>query len=168
MERSYTTYYLEMTSASELNEKPQRHDLPIIECEVPQAEFNRFLYELVGTPWEWGDLDSWGLSDWQALVEQNCHRTWVAYHRGALAGYYELYRPDGSNCEIRYFGLAPQFVGCGFGGALLSHAVQSAWGWEGTERVWVHTCTYDHPAALRNYQARGFRIFKQEETEPSR
>ncbi|MER0684083.1 GNAT family N-acetyltransferase, partial [Pseudomonas aeruginosa] len=32
---------------------------------------------------------------------------------------------------------------------------------------WVHTCTFDHPAALGNYQARGFRIFKQEETELS-
>ena len=167
MERSCTTYYLEMVTASELKEKPQPHELQIIECEVPQAEFNRFLYKLVGTPWEWGDLDTWGISDWQALVEQDCHRTWVAYYRGAIAGYYELYRPDGSNAEIRYFGLAPQFLGCGFGGALLSHAVRSAWGWSGTERVWVHTCTFDHPAALRNYQARGFRIFKQEETEAS-
>ena len=147
MERSCTTYYLEMVSASELKEKTQPHELRIIECEVPQAEFNRFLYKLVGTPWE------------------DCHRTWVAYYRGAIAGYYELYRPDGSNAEIRYFGLAPQFLGCGFGGALLSHAVRAAWEWSGTERVWVHTCTFDHPAALLNYQARGFRIFKQVEVE---
>ena len=163
MERSCTTYYLEMVSASELKEKPQLHELQIIECEVPQAEFNQFLYKLVGTPWEWGDLDTWGISDWQALIEQDCHRTWVAYYRGAIAGYYELYRPDGSNAEIRYFGLAPQFLGCGFGGALLSHAVRAAWEWSGTERVWVHTCTFDHPAALLNYQARGFHIFKQEQ-----
>jgi hypothetical protein len=26
-------------------------------------------------------------------------------------------------------------------------------------RVWLHTCSLDHPAALANYQARGFRIF---------
>ena len=59
MDRSYTTYYLEMTSAAALRAKPQPHDLQIIECEVPQAALNRFLYELVGTPWEWGDLDAW-------------------------------------------------------------------------------------------------------------
>lgn len=163
MNCSCTTYYLEMTSASDLKAKPQRHDLKIIECEVPQALFNKFLYQLVGASWEWGDLDTWRDSDWQALVEQDCHRTWVAYHRGAIAGYYELYRPDGRNSEIRYFGLAPQFIGCGFGGALLSHAALSAWEWPGTERVWVHTCTLDHPAALQNYQARGFRIYKQVE-----
>jgi hypothetical protein len=30
-------------------------------------------------------------------------------------------------------------------------------------RVWVHTNTLDHPRALRNYQARGFRIFRRED-----
>jgi hypothetical protein len=29
-------------------------------------------------------------------------------------------------------------------------------------RVWVHTCTLDHPGALANYQARGFAIYKVE------
>lgn len=161
MAQSYTTYYLEMTSASDLRSKPVPSGLTITECEVPQPELNRFLYELIGTPW----LDSWGIEDWQTLVEQDCHRAWVAYHRGAIAGYYELYRPDGVNTEIRYFGLVQQFLGMGFGGALLSHAISSAWQWSGTERVWVHTCTFDHPSALMNYQARGLRIYKQEETE---
>lgn len=167
MRQTYTTYYLEMLQVTELKTKPLPATLQIIECEETQPEFNRFLYELVGKTWEWGDLDAWSDADWQALVEQDCHRTWVAYHRGAIAGYYELYRPDGRNTEIRYFGLAPQFLGKGFGGALLSHAIASAWQWLGTQRVWVHTCTFDHPAALGNYQARGLRLYQQEETELS-
>ena len=32
----------------------------------------------------------------------------------------------------------------------------------GARRVWLHTCTLDHPNALANYQARGLRMFKQE------
>lgn len=28
-----------------------------------------------------------------------------------------------------------------------------------TRRVWVHTCSLDHPNALPGYQARGFRLF---------
>lgn len=162
MAGSNTTYYLEMTSASQLQAKPQRDDLQIVECEVAQPALNRFLYQLVGSAWGWSDLAVWSDAQWQALVEQPCHRTWVAYHRGAIAGYYELYRPDQRNAEIRYFGLAPQFLGGGFGGALLSHALASAWQWPGTERVWVHTCSLDHPAALANYQARGLRLYKQE------
>ncbi|ALZ86079.1 GNAT family N-acetyltransferase [Pseudomonas oryzihabitans] len=164
MTQSYTTFYLEMTAPTELREKPPRPDLQIVECEVPQPELNRFLYALVGQAWDWSDLDSWSDAQWRELVEQEGHRTWVAYHRGAIAGYYELYRPDGRNAEIRYFGLAGAFMGLGFGGPLLSHALRSAWDWPGTERVWVHTCTLDHPAALANYQARGLRIYRQEDT----
>ena len=162
MGQSFTTYYLEMTAEEQLLAKPQRNDLQIVECEEPQGAFNRYLYQLVGSDWEWGDLDGWSDEQWQAQVEKPEHRTWVAYHRGAIAGYYELFRPDGRNTEIRYFGLAPQFLDRGFGGALLSHAILSAWQWPGTERVWVHTCTFDHPVALANYQARGMRVYKEE------
>ncbi|MAS24165.1 MAG: GNAT family N-acetyltransferase [Oceanospirillaceae bacterium] len=161
----YTTYYLEMTSADELQYKPLPHDLMVMESEVPQHAFNRFLYQLVGSDWEWGDLDNWTDEQWRNTVESDDHRTWVAYHRGSIAGYYELQRSDGGNTEIRYFGLAPGFIGRGFGGPLLSHAIQSAWNWAGTERVWVHTCTLDHPSALTNYQARGMKLYKEEETE---
>ncbi|WP_226688020.1 GNAT family N-acetyltransferase [Stutzerimonas stutzeri] len=162
MDHTYTTYYLEMMSATELRPKPLPAELQIIECEVPQPELNRFLYQLVGKQWEWSDLDTWSIADWQALVEQPCHRTWVAYYKGAIAGYYELHQAADFNVEIRYFGLAPQFLSRGFGGPLLSHAIESAWAWPETRRAWVHTCTLDHPAALANYQARGFRIFRQE------
>ena len=33
----------------------------------------------------------------------------------------------------------------------------------GAARDWVHTCSLDHPQALSNYQARGFRIYRTEE-----
>ena len=63
--------------------------------------------------------------------------------------------------EIAYFGLLPQFVGRGLGGALLTATIERAWQLK-PRRVWVHTCTLDHPSALANYQARGFRIYKHE------
>ncbi|MFN3581323.1 MAG: GNAT family N-acetyltransferase [Pseudomonas sp.] len=160
--RHYKTFYLELKSPGELNPKPLPDALIVVECEEPQYQFNRFLYELVGTDYEWGDLDAWTDEQWQALVESDEHRTWVAYYRGSIAGYYELYRPDGINTEIRYFGLTPNVIGKGYGGPLLSHAINSAWSWHGTERVWVHTCTFDHPSALANYQARGMKVYKEE------
>ena len=58
--------------------------------------------------------------------------------------------------------MTPQFVGKGFGGCLLSHAIETAWDWEDAKRVWVHTCTLDHPAAVKNYQARGMTIYNTE------
>lgn len=159
---SYTTYYLEMHGPEQQRPKPLPAELDIVECRIKQFQFNRFLYQLVGAPWQWTEKLAWSDAQWRALVEQADHRTWVAYHQGAIAGYYELLRgPDGA-VEILYFGLVEAFFGKGFGGALLTHALQSAWAWPGTTRVWVHTCTLDHPGALANYQARGLRLYREE------
>jgi ribosomal protein S18 acetylase RimI-like enzyme len=159
-----TTYYLEMTDPAAHRAKPAPADLQISECRIKQFRFNRFLYQLIGEPWAWTDKLSWSDAQWRELVESPGHRTWVAYHQGAIAGYYELSK-QGRDVEILYFGLAPEFFGQGFGGALLSHAIESAWAWEGCERVWVHTCTFDHPSALANYQARGLRLYHEEHGE---
>jgi len=153
-----TTYYLEMTSPGSLKGRGDSKGLQVCECEVKQHSFNRFLYRLVGEDWEWTDKQSWSADDWKAYAENDNLRTWVAYFRGSPAGYYELQQQPGGNVEIAYFGLAPKFIGRGFGGYRLTHAIRSAWDWEGTRRVWVHTCTLDHPGALHNYQARGLKI----------
>ena len=79
---------------------------------------------------------------------------WV---EGAPAGYFEL-RIDGDRAvEIVYFGLLDHFTGRGLGGYMLGEAVKHAWA-QGASRVWLHTNTLDHPAALPNYQKRGFQI----------
>ncbi len=70
--------------------------------------------------------------------------------------------------EIAYFGLLPDFIGRGLGSALLTSAIENAWGWAPIpSRIWVHTCNRDHLNALNNYQARGFKIYKIEEGEPT-
>src|SRR5437867_1586360 len=93
-------------------------------------------------------------------------RTFGAYYDASLAGYYELRRDDRDGVEIAYFGLLPKFIGRGFGGALLTSAIEEAWrASPSITRVWVHTCTCDHPHALANYQARGMVIYKREPAE---
>ena len=157
-----TTYYLEMKSASALKDRNDSHGLQIFECEIKQFQFNRFLYQLVGADWEWIDKLAWTNDQWKAFAENENLRTWVGYYKGSPAGYYELQQQDDGDVEIAYFGLAFKFIGKGFGGYLLSHAIKSAWDWEGTRRVWVHTCTLDHPTALQNYKARGLEVYKVE------
>ena len=44
-----------------------------------------------------------------------------------LAGYYELRRDTEGGVEIAYFGLLPEFIGRGLGGALLTSAIEEAW-----------------------------------------
>ncbi|MGH7538602.1 MAG: GNAT family N-acetyltransferase, partial [Gemmatimonadales bacterium] len=82
-----------------------------------------------------------------------------------LAGFFELRRvADDESVEIAYFGLLPGELGRGLGKHLLSCAVRDAWALQPT-RVWVHTCTLDHPNARPNYLARGFVPYKTEQYE---
>jgi len=159
-----TTYYLEMTSRDQLRAKENSDSrFRVFEASVRQWEFNRFLYVLVGSPWRWRDKLSWEDAKWKSYVEQDGLRTFVAYYEGSPAGYFELSHHN-NEVEIAYFGLSPHFIGKGFGGPLLSDALERAWRLHPT-RVWVHTCTLDHPAALQNYVSRGMTLYKTEETE---
>jgi ribosomal protein S18 acetylase RimI-like enzyme len=156
-----STTYLEMRSPEELRPKHGTDDrFWIGEATVRQWQFNRFLYFAVGEAWSWTDKRGWTDAQWKEYVESPQLRTFVGYYDGAPAGYYELRRDD-SGVEIAYFGLLPAFIGRGFGGALLTNAIEEAWRMS-PARVWVHTCTLDHPAALANYQARGMRVYKVE------
>jgi GNAT superfamily N-acetyltransferase len=155
-----TVTYLEMRSPSAL--RPKRCSDPsfrVEEATVKQWQFNKFLYSLVGSDWRWTDKAKWSDMEWRAYAEADTLRTFAAYYRGSIAGYYELRSGPDSGVEIAIFGLAPKFVGRGFGAALLTHALETAWSFH-PSRVWLHTCTLDHPAALPNYLARGMTIFQ--------
>lgn len=154
------TYYLEMHSPDALRPKTcDDPDFRVRETAVSQWQFNRFLYQWVGGDYRWTDKLAWTEAQWRAYVTDENLRTFVAYKGGSPAGYFELHKQPGDDVEIAYFGLTPEFIGLGYGGALLTEAIRSAWHWR-ARRVWVHTCTLDHPAALPNYRARGMTIYK--------
>jgi GNAT superfamily N-acetyltransferase len=161
MRYSVTTTFLEMLDPRDHKVKVcSNPEFQIMECVPKQYQYNRFLYHLVGREWHWTDKTVWTDEEWRQYAEDENLRTWVGYVVGSPAGYYELHRRR-RDVEIVYFGLARPFIGKGFGGPLLSHAIQSAWDWD-AKRVWVHTCTLDHSHALANYQARGMKIYKTE------
>lgn len=157
-----TTYYLEMHSVDSLKSVEDGRGLSVLEAEIDNYKLNRFLYQYVGESWQWFDKLSLSDNEWKKYVEDPGLRTWVAYFKGSIAGYFELSQADNGSIEIVYFGLAQEFIGKGFGGYLLSCAIKSAWAMPGAQRVWLHTCSLDHPSALQNYKARGFQVYKQE------
>ena len=88
--------------------------------------------------------------------------TYVISEKNDLAGFFELlYNPELKETEISYFGLLEEYIGKGIGGYALSVAIKKSFE-KNIKRVWLHTCTLDHPNALKNYIARGMTVFKKE------
>ena len=166
MKKEIEVYYLEMTAPEQLQAKATAEpELEVKEAQISLPELNRFLYTAVGAEWNWWVRRDWNYKQWQQWLETPGVRTWVAYQKGTPAGYFELSQAttDNNEVELAYFGILSQFIGRGLGGQLLTTAVQQAWQSQPQPpRVWLHTCTLDHPHALANYQARGFRLYKRE------
>ena len=163
-----TRTYLEMRTPSELN--PARIDDPSIRIERQNdcsVELFRFLYREVGKNYFWTDRLFWTDEQIKAYLAQPEVSLWLMTYADETAGYFELKRDAEGSTEIAYFGLMPQSIGRGLGKHLLTCAVQQAWA-DDAQRVWLHTCTDDDPAALPNYLKRGFKPFKQETYEVER
>jgi GNAT superfamily N-acetyltransferase len=157
-----TRTYLEMTSPSDLvvakTEQPGVRTERVRGC---PPSFFRYLYAEVGRKYHWVDRLPWTEEQVQARIADPAVSLHVLYVDGSPAGYFELERHGDRSCEVAYFGLLPEFLGRGLGKHLLTVAAETAWA-GGAQRVWLHTCTLDDPAALPNYVARGFRPFKTE------
>jgi GNAT superfamily N-acetyltransferase len=164
---SVTTYYLEMKSPDELRAKRvARSDVTVVRIDPPLPELNRFFYTAVGGDWFWIDRLPWSYQKWRDYLLRPELETWMLTVAGVPAGYVELEAQAEDNIEIAYFGLLPAFIGQGLGAHLLTAGIERAWQ-RGARRVWVHTCSLDHPYALAGYQARGFRLWKEETQQES-
>lgn len=155
-----TVSYLVMYAPEQLRRKPLGDPrLQIRPVIPPRWQFNQSMYCRIGADWSWQEKRGWNEAQWRAYAEAPGLHTFVASWAGEPAGYFELREDPHGGIEIVYFGLLRPFIGKGLGGAMLSSALEQAWRL-GPDRVWVHTSTLDHPAALSNYQARGLRIYR--------
>ncbi|MGH7702764.1 MAG: GNAT family N-acetyltransferase [Gemmatimonadales bacterium] len=153
--------YLEMRTREDLRSEPGAIQGVRLEPVDPcPPELYRFLYSAVGREYHWRDRLAWTEQQLQEWL-RGPSTIWVMRQGQSLAGYFELRRHEDGSVEIVYFGLMPGFLGRGLGRHLLTRSVEEAWAL-GPSRVWVHTCTLDHPAALPNYLNRGFRTVREE------
>jgi GNAT superfamily N-acetyltransferase len=123
--------------------------------------FFRYLYAEVGRAYFWYERLRWTDEQVRARLEDPAVSLFLLTVAAAPAGYFELEKHRDGSVEVAYFGLLPEFHGRGLGKFLLTEAAQAAWALDAS-RVWLHTCTLDHPGALSNYLARGFRPYKTE------
>ncbi|MGH7520767.1 MAG: GNAT family N-acetyltransferase [Gemmatimonadales bacterium] len=163
-----TRTYLELKDREQF--KASFGDFPgvtIARAQKPLPALYRMCYQTVGEAFHWRDRWDWTDQQIAAHLADPCHQLFVAMRANgkkkvALAGWYELRQvPEDESVEIAYFGIVSAEFGHGVGKHLLSHAVRDAWAL-GASRVWLHTCTLDHPNALPNYIARGFTPYRTE------
>jgi GNAT superfamily N-acetyltransferase len=165
--------YLEMRAPAELRPAAPVADLHLVRITDPGggagAARIRELHDAIATPHLWSSL---GRSDeaWRGPLTSPKLTHWVAVVAGADVGWGSLAVEDDGSVQIASFGLRPEAVGQGFGGAFLTELVRRAWqlGSDvradavGPPRVWLHTSSWDHPHALANYEARGFTVTRRE------
>jgi GNAT superfamily N-acetyltransferase len=155
--------YLEMRAPAALQPSVLADPaIRIEQAELCTPALYRFLYGEVGRRYHWVDRLGWTDEEIRAHLETGRVSIWLMTVRGTPVGYFELRRDEEDAMEIAYFGLFEEFTGRGLGGHLLTRAVEQAWRMT-SSRVWLHTCSLDHPAALPNYVRRGFTPYRTEE-----
>jgi GNAT superfamily N-acetyltransferase len=113
----------------------------------------RALFRRVGSRWLW--FSRLAMSDAELLARvAEVHG--VTGPDGGDAGFIELDFRVPALCTIRFLGLVPELAGRGHGKWLFAETLRLAWAPSHVERVEVHTCSLDHPAALPAYLRAGF------------
>ena len=155
--------FLEINTIENLNQSNRPGpNFKIIEVDPPDFQLNKFFYKQIGRNHRWIDRLAWTDKKWIQYVENPRIKTFILKDNNNLAGYYETIRDlDKFHCEIAYFGILEEYIGKKCGGYLLSEAIKRLFE-EGISRVWLHTCSLDHENAIKNYLARGMKVFKSE------
>ncbi len=127
----------------------------------PELAWYRDLYRRVGEEWLWFSRIRIADDKLAARLHHPLVDTHALVTDGRDEGLIELDFREPAACEIGMFGVTEKLVGTGAGRWLMNRALALAWA-RPVERIWLHTCTFDHPAALPFYQRAGFRPFRRQ------
>ncbi len=146
---------LEMTLRPPLRPLPTS-PLRLVPWATPEPGKYRTLFRRVGGPWLWYSRLAMDDAALTAIVHDAGVEVYAVTDRAGIeVGLLELDLRHAGACELSYFGLVPELAGRGHSGWLMAEAMARCWR-PGVTRVWVHTCTLDHPAALGFYRKQGF------------
>ena len=145
----------------EMRERPRPRPMPpaplsLVAWVKPDPAKYRTLFARVGAPWLWFSRLVMSDEMLTAIIHDPAVSVFAVVDRAGIeVGLLELDHRQAGECEIAYFGLIPELAGQGHGRWLMAQALMRAWT-ASVERVWVHTCTLDHPSALNFYRRQGF------------
>lgn len=155
-----TITYLEQEERPHLAPLPpmgEKHRLALMRAVKPPVHFYRYLYDLVGAPYNWVSRRKLTDSELAGIIQHDDVYLYVLYAGGVPAGMAEIDARQRDVHELKFFGLTPDFTGCGLGRYFLSNVIDLAWS-RAPKVLRLETCTLDHPAALPLYQKLGFSV----------
>ena len=155
--------YLEINSLKDLKETTRAFDdYSIVLLNPVNFQLNKFFYKNIGKKHRWVDRLIWNEQQWIDYVSNSKVKTYVLKYKADLVGFFELiFHFQNKEVELAYFGILEDYQNKKLGSFLLSEAIKKSFN-ENIDRVWLHTCSLDHENALKNYLARGMKIFKSE------
>lgn len=145
----------------EMRARPPLRPLPpsplrLVRWADPAPDKYRMLFRRVGAPWLWFSRLVMAEDALLAIIHDVDVQVYAAVDRaGVEVGMLELDFRRAGECELSYVALVPELTRQGLGRWLMAEALARAW-LPGITRVWLHTCTLDHPHALGFYRAQGF------------
>ena len=151
--------YLEMASPPPAARAPQRPDLALRHVAHPDVAWFRDVIRAIGERWLWYSPLVMPEAELAAIIGDPSMETRVLERDGALLGISQLDRSVPGAVEIAFFGVAEPEIGTGVARWLMERTLELAFA-PGVGRVWVHTCTFDHPAAVPFYRSAGFTPYK--------
>ncbi len=156
-----TTHFLQMHAAPELPARQLPDGVRVTHERSLTPQAYRDLYNGVGASWLWYERSDISDRELEVCIRAPDVSIFALYDQDELAGYTEMRRHPSSEIQILYFGLLPDSIGKGLGGCFLDWTVREAFS-QGIERLWVHTCSLDHPRALDSYKRVGFVPYRRE------
>ena len=119
------------------------------------ADIYRELFRRVGQDWLWSGRLRLSDAEFAALLADPDIEIHALVEGGERIGLMELDFRNPGECELAYLGVAPDVIGRGAGRFLMNEAVSRAFA-RPIERLFVHTCNFDHPGAVAFYKRSGF------------
>jgi GNAT superfamily N-acetyltransferase len=151
--------YLEMRRLPANLAAPTMSEYAIRLVEKPDLSWYRRLYREIGERWLWFSRLRMSDDELRGILHHPAVDVFAPSRGGPDVGLLEFDRRSFPDIELSFFGVTPDLIGKGAGRALLAHCLPLEWQHE-PRRIWLHTCTADHPGALAFYMKFGFVPYK--------
>lgn len=146
---------LEMLGKPPLKAAPLPEGVTLERAHRLSLDAYRALFRLVGSDWLWTSRLFMSDEELDAVLNDEAVEIYVVRREGRDIGVMELDFRETGQCELAFLGLDAANTGKGLGRAVMTKAIEQAWS-RPIRRLWVHTCTFDHPSAPGFYIRSGF------------